>query len=65
MSKREEYIERLKQQLDEIGVVARVAPEDKIRLVTLLQDHELIKVGPGCHGSGRRELLRDGTFIKK
>jgi len=29
--------EELKQQLNEIGVVARVAPEDKIRLVTLLQ----------------------------
>ncbi len=29
--------EELKQQLNEIGVVARVAPEDKIRLVTMLQ----------------------------
>jgi Ca2+-transporting ATPase len=30
--------EQLKQQLNRIGVVARVAPEDKIRLVTLLQE---------------------------
>ena len=29
--------EELTQELDEIGVIARVAPEDKIRLVTLLQ----------------------------
>jgi Ca2+-transporting ATPase len=29
--------EELKQQLNEIGVVARVSPEDKIRLVTMLQ----------------------------
>lgn len=34
--------EQLKQQLDHIGVVARVAPEDKIRLVTLLQQKENI-----------------------
>ncbi len=34
--------EQLKRQLDEIGVVARVAPEDKIRLVTLLQQKENI-----------------------
>jgi Ca2+-transporting ATPase len=30
--------DQLKRELDEIGVVARVAPEDKIRLVTLLQE---------------------------
>lgn len=34
--------EKLKQELDHIGVVARVAPEDKIRLVTLLQKRENI-----------------------
>jgi Ca2+-transporting ATPase len=34
--------EQLKQQLDQIGVVARVAPEDKIRLVTLLQQKKNI-----------------------
>ena len=30
--------EQLKQELDQIGVVARVAPEDKVRMVTLLQE---------------------------
>ncbi len=34
--------EKLKSQLDQIGVVARVTPEDKIRLVTLLQQNENI-----------------------
>ena len=34
--------EQLKSQLNQIGVVARVTPEDKIRLVTLLQQKENI-----------------------
>jgi Ca2+-transporting ATPase len=34
--------EQLKLQLDQIGVVARVAPEDKIRLVDLLQRQQNI-----------------------
>ena len=43
--------EELKGQLDEIGVVARVAPEDKIRLVTLLQqmDNIVAMTGDGVN----------------
>ena len=50
--------DQLKQQLDEIGVVARVAPEDKIRLVTLLQQKENIVAMTG-------DGVNDAPALKK
>jgi Ca2+-transporting ATPase len=50
--------EELKQQLDEIGVVARVAPEDKIRLVTLLQEQDNIVAMTG-------DGVNDAPALKK
>ena len=50
--------EELKQQLDEIGVVARVAPEDKIRLVTLLQQKDNIVAMTG-------DGVNDAPALKK
>jgi Ca2+-transporting ATPase len=50
--------EELKQQLDEIGVVARVSPEDKIRLVTLLQQKENIVAMTG-------DGVNDAPALKK
>ena len=43
--------EQLKQQLDQIGVVARVTPQDKIRLVTMLQqmDNIVAMTGDGVN----------------
>ncbi len=43
--------DQLKQQLHEIGVIARVAPEDKVRLVTLLQElgHVVAMTGDGVN----------------
>jgi len=50
--------EQLKQQLDEIGVVARVAPEDKIRLVRLLQEKSNIVAMTG-------DGVNDAPALKK
>ncbi len=50
--------DQLKQQLDEIGVVARVAPEDKIRLVTLLQQKQNIVAMTG-------DGVNDAPALKK
>jgi Ca2+-transporting ATPase len=50
--------DELKQQLDQIGVVARVAPEDKIRLVTLLQQNQNIVAMTG-------DGVNDAPALKK
>ncbi len=50
--------EQLKGQLDEIGVVARVAPEDKIRLVRLLQEKSNIVAMTG-------DGVNDAPALKK
>ena len=50
--------DQLKQQLDEIGVVARVAPEDKIRLVQLLQQKDNIVAMTG-------DGVNDAPALKK
>ncbi len=50
--------DQLKKELDEIGVVARVAPEDKIRLVRLLQEKENIVAMTG-------DGVNDAPALKK
>ena len=50
--------DELKQQLDDIGVIARVAPEDKIRLVSLLQEKENIVAMTG-------DGVNDAPALKK
>ena len=50
--------EELKGKLDEIGVVARVTPEDKIRLVTMLQEEDNIVAMTG-------DGVNDAPALKK
>ncbi len=50
--------EELKEKLPEIGVVARVTPEDKIRLVTMLQEEENIVAMTG-------DGVNDAPALKK
>jgi Ca2+-transporting ATPase len=50
--------DELKGKLDEIGVVARVTPEDKIRLVTMLQEEENIVAMTG-------DGVNDAPALKK